>query len=265
MTVNVAIVAQGLQFLNFQGVTTLGNILIAATLEGKLIQITPDGVVIPWVDLTRYGIPTGIVGHDNIVIVLLSAQETGHFLMGVTTGGQISTIADLSDLIGEFGAPFGVSVHQGYYPYYWVALSTDVVSSLGLVARITPSGKVSVLSSLPSSPFGIASNADTLLVTQEDGNILRIAPDGQIISVANLVRLNYGIPLDITYHQSRWIITTNGGWLIALDTDGNVSPLINLQTAGYGIPSTLTSFNHSLFVALTNGFLVSVTNQSAKI
>ncbi len=265
MTVNVAIVAQGLQFLNFQGITVLGGIIIVATVEGKLMQITTSGVVTPWVDLSRYGIPTGIVAHEDRVIVLLSAQETGHFLMAVSSTGELSKIADISSLVGEFGAPFGVAVRRGYYPAYWVAISTDVVSSIGIVAQITPTGKVSIFSYVRSSPFGIAANGDSLLVTQEDGNILSIDAAGQLTPIVNLIQQGQGIPLDITFHQSQWFITTNGGWLLALSENGQISPLINLQTAGYGVPSTLTSFGDSLYVCLTNGSLIRVNSQSEKI
>jgi hypothetical protein len=258
MKPTVTVLASGLKLLSFQGVTTFEGQIIVATVEADLIRVLPDGTLKPWVNLARYGIPTGIVGLKDTIAVALSAQESGHFLIQVTKQGKISTLADLSTLAGEFGAPFAVAVHEGYYPYYLVAISTDVTGSAGLIARVLSTGKTTVLTTLSNTSFGISIGEDYAIATQENGAVLKIDFTGEISTLANLKQTEFGNPLDITRFEDAWIITTTQGWLVALKLDGTLSPIVNLAEIGKGLPTTLTTYDRSLIVATQAGNLLQV-------
>jgi hypothetical protein len=257
MTPTVTVLAAGLNLLSFQGVTRFQGAIVVATVEGDLIRVSADGTLSPWVNVTRYGIPTGIVGSKEGVAVALSAQESGHFLLWVNAQGKMSVLADLSPLAGEFGAPFGVDIHAGYYPYFLVAISTDVVGSGGAIAQVSRSGLVNTLAVLPETPFGVGAGADYAIATQEHGQIVSIESTGAVRAIATLPA-ELGAPLDITRWQQDWVMTTTTGWLVALQPDNNLAPLINLTEAGMGLPTTLTTFNQSLIVATQSGTLLQV-------
>jgi len=254
----VTVLASGLKLLSFQGVTVYRGAIVVATVEGDLVQVAADGTLTTWVNVTRYGIPTGIVGSKEGVVVALSAQESGHFLLLVSPQGKISILADLSMLAGEFGAPFGVDVREGYYPSYLVAISTDVVSSGGLIAQVTRSGKVNVLATVPETPFGVSVTDDSAIATQENGQIVKIDFTGKVEAIANTAEAELGSPLDITRFQDYWMLTTTLGWLVALKPDGNLSPLANITEAGFGKPTTLTTFTGKAIVATQTGNLLQV-------
>ncbi len=262
MPPRLSLITSGLKMMTFHEVAVSDGQLIVATLEGDLLKISLDGTVTKWVNLVRYGIPAGVVNMQGTIAVTLSAQESGHFLMQVSPEGKITETADLSQLAGEFGAPFGIAAHGGYYPYYLVAIVTDVTGSGGLIVRVTPSGKVSQLVQLPSSPFSIAAAGDRIFVTQEDGNILQISLTGQVEPIANLIEAGLGIPLAITNSipdsQGTCLVTTSMGWLVQILSDGALSPLVNIQEAGFGLPTTLTAINDSYIVATITGNLLRV-------
>ena len=258
MELKVSIIASGLKLLNFQGVTVSNDEFVVATLDGDLLRISLDGTLTRWVNLFRYGIPTGVVNIGGTIGVAVSAQESGYFLMQVTPEGKISSIADLSPFVGAFGEPLGIAARVGYYPYYLVAISTDVVSSAGLVVRVTPSGRVSQLAQLASSPFGIAASADRVIVTQEDGNLLQISPAGKVSAIANLVQAGFGIPLGVTLDRDNCIVTTNMGWLVQVSPD-RMSQVVNFLEAGLGNPTTIATGSISYIVATTTGNLVRVS------
>ncbi|MBE9012886.1 hypothetical protein IQ250_22045 [Pseudanabaenaceae cyanobacterium LEGE 13415] len=253
----VSLLASGLKLLAFQGVTTFQDSIVVATVEADLVRVAADGTLTPWINVARYGIPTGIVGLKDSIAVALSGQESGHFLLQVTQQGRVSPLADLSDLAGEFGAPFAVAVHEGHYPYYLVAVSTDVVGSKGLIARVTRSGKVTVLADLDKTAFGIGIGEDCAIATQDNGQIVKIDFNGGKSAIANL-QSPFGAPLDITRLNEDWIMTTNTGWIVALKSDNTIVPLINLTEIGKGSPTTLTPFKNDVVVATQAGNLLRV-------
>lgn len=258
MEPTVSILASGLKLLSFQGVTTFQDEIVVATVEGDLIRVKPDGTLTTWVNVARYGIPTGIVGLKDVIVVALSAQESGHFMIQVTKQGKLLPLADLSILAGEFGAPFAVAAHEGYYPYYLVAISTDVVGSGGLIARVTPSGRITVLATLTNTSFGVGIGEDYVIATQEKGQVVKISSTGKVRTIATLEPTSLGFPLDITRLAEDWIITTTTGWLVALKPDETLSPLINIAELGHGSPTTLTTFENQLVVATQTGNLLRV-------
>ena len=258
MTTTVTVLASGLKLLSFQGLATFQGGIVVATLQADLVYVALNGTLKTWVNVAHYGIPTGIVGLQEKLIVALSGQESGHSLIQVTAQGKILPLADLSILVGGFGAPFAVAAHEGYYPYYMVAISTDVVSSAGLIVRVTNSGRTTVLATLANTPFGVGIAEDYVIATQENGQILRITFTGNTSTIANLAQTQFGNPLDITRLKEDWIITTTKGWLVALKPDGILSPVINIGEIGYGFPTTLTTFGDQIVVATQAGNLLRV-------
>lgn len=254
---DVSQLASGLNLLAFQGVTVFQGSIIVATVEADLVRVASDGTLTPWITVERYGIPTGIVGLKETIAIALSGQESGHFLLQVTEQGKISPLADLTDLAGEFGAPFAVTAHDGYYPYYLVAISTDVIGSKGLIAKVTRSGKIAVLADLEKTAFGIGLGEDYAIATQDDGQIFKIDFSGEKSAIATL-ESPFGAPLDITRLNEDWIMTTSTGWLVALKPDRTIIPVINLAEMGSGSPTTLTTFKDQLVVATQTGNLLRV-------
>lgn len=262
MKKQLSVIATGLKLLTFQGILTRSDELILATVEAELLKILPTGQITPWVKLERYGVPTGITQDKGTIIVALSAQETGHFLVEVSPQGKLAILADLSQLAGEFGAPLAVAVRTGYYPSYAVAISTDVIGSQGIVAMVSRSGQIRVLKQLNSSPFGIVVEPNAVVVTQENGEIVQIDMAGESQVIADLIEAGLGSPSGITSIQpsftppAGWIISTNLGWLVAVDPVGQTVPLVNCTEAGFGLPTTLTWFDQHLIVATTGGYLL---------
>lgn len=256
MKPQVTVLASGLKLLSFQGVTTFQDTIIVATVEADLVRVASDGTLTPWVNLDKYGIPTGLVGMENSIVVAVSAQESGHFLIRVTDRGKITPIADLSNLVGEFGAPFAIAARTGYYPYYLIAISTDVSGSAGIITKVTPAGRTSVLATLTNTPFGVGIGEDYAIVTQENGEILKLTFDGASQTIANLEREQFGIPLDLTRWREDWMMTTSSGWLVALKPDGTLEPALDLGALGWGLPTTLTTFNDRLAIATQTGNLL---------
>ncbi len=266
MTPTVSTIVSGLKLLTFQGITVTGVNLVVATVEGEILRIDADNKVTNWVNIFDFGIPTGIVNYNDGVVVALSGQESGHFLMQVTRQGQVSLIAELSQVVGEFGAPFGVAVHKNYDPYYIVAASTDVIGSAGVVARVSPAGQVRVLARLPSSCFGIVGNypnieskGDRIVVTQEDGRLLEVALSGEVTEIVNLNEVGLGSPLGIACNEDSLAVTTSTGWLVLIDSQGKSLPLINLVDAGMGEPTTITSLDDDWVVATKAGDLLRIS------
>lgn len=257
---NVSLLASGLKLLSFQGVTTFQNSIIVATIEADLVRVASDGTLTPWINVARYGIPTGIVGLKDSIAIALSGQDAGHFLFQVTPQGKVSPLADLTNLAGEFGAPFAVAAHEGHYLYYLVAISTDVVGSKGLIARVTRSGKITVLADLEKTAFGIGIGEDYAIATQDNGKVISIDFSGVIRTIANLEEARFGSPLDITRLDDNWLITTTTGWLMALKLNGTLFPVVNLAELGYGSPTTLTTFKNQVVIATQAGNLVKIVN-----
>ncbi|BCL38461.1 hypothetical protein [Nostoc sp. MS1] len=272
MKPNVSTIVSGLKLLTFQGITVIAGDIVIATVEGEILRCDADRNITPWINIFNYGIPTGIVSYNDGLAVVLSGQESGHFLMRVTPQAQVSLVAELSQIVGEFGAPFGVSVHKYYYPYYIVAASTDVIGSAGLVARVSPSGQVSILTRLPSSCFGIVGNypdvesnvgdglhpsvAHRIVVTQEDGRLLEVSLSGKVTEIVNLQEIGLGFPSGIACNQDSLAITTSTGWVVLIDSQGKLLPLINLVDVSVGEPTTITSFGNDWVVATKAGDLL---------
>ena len=265
MEPKISIITTGLKILSFQGITVSNGDIVVSTLDGDLLRISSKVAkeeslwsIAKWANVYNFGIPTGVADIHGTIVVAVSALESGDFLMRVTQSGDVSSIADLSTVTGEFGAPFGVAVHLSYY--CMVAISTDVIASRGLVIRVNPQGKISEVAKLSSSPLGIAANQDGFAVTQEDGQLLQISVSGKIKAIANLDSAGLGKPLGVIYDQDNCIVATNAGFLVKVFPDGRLEKLINLVEAGFGYPTNITTIGNSYIVATSWGDLLQVTN-----
>ncbi len=276
MALSPSLLAADLPLLSFQGVTIDRGDIILATIEADLLRIRPDGTVKRWVNVGRYGIPTGIANLKGEIAVAISAQESGHFLLTVSPTGEMKTIADLSQASGEFGAPFAVSIHQGHYPYYLVSICTDVLRSGSTILKVTPSGKVTALGTLPASAFGLVDAGTGAIVTQDDGMIRQITPAGKVIDIVDVGKAGFGIPFGIAHYQGGYAITTNTDWVVQLaiapPTDSTpaspeytLSPLCNCQQAGFPLPTSLVAMDETLIVATGKGNLLRLNNTLATV
>lgn len=259
MSLLISSLATGLNLLTFQGITSDEKNIFVTTIEADILKIALDGSITPWVNLSRYGIPTGITKLNQMIIVVLSAQETGHYLLQVSPSGKIDIIADLSDLVGEFGSPFGITARNSYYPYYFIAISTDVVSSNGLVARVTTTGKVSIVAKLPVTPFDIVHIDDHLIVTREDGYLSIINLDGKVTDWVDLKGQNFGNPFGITAVDERIFVTTTTGFVLTVTPDGSIVPLVNIAEIGWGFPTSVTTVEDRAIVATSTGTILAIT------
>lgn len=263
MELNVSMMTTGLNILSFQGVTVSNGDCVVSTLDGDLLRVSLNGAIAKWVNLARFGVPAGVASVRGAIVVSVSAQESGNFLLRVDPNGKISSVADLSAIAGEFGAPFGVAVHLSYY--YLVAISTDVIQSRGVVVRVTPAGKISQLAQLSSSPIGIAAHPDRFAVTLEDGQLLRMDLSGAVSAIANFLDAGLGRPLGITYDQADLVVTTNTGLLVKVTPDGTLSTLVNLMEAGLGFPTAIATINHSYIVTTNEGYLLRISQNNSAL
>lgn len=261
MQLTISQLVSGLKLQSFQGITVSRGAIVMATIEGDLLRISEDGTITPWVNVANYGIPTGIASLGDEVGVLLSGQESGHFLLQVATTGEIKMLADLSQYAGEFGAPFGLAVRSGDDLNYWVAISTDVVGSGGAVVQVTPTGQVNPFVRLPSSPFGIVVNADrTIVVTQENGKLLGISDLGKITPMADLISSGFGMPLAIVAMGADYLVTTTTGLVVQVRATGMMKALMNTTKAGFGQPNAITQFESDWIVATGTGRILRLSS-----
>lgn len=261
MQLTISQLVSGLKLQSFQGITVSRGAIVMATIEGDLLRISEDGTITPWVNVANYGIPTGIASLGDEVGVLLSGQESGHFLLQVATTGEIKMLADLSQYAGEFGAPFGLAVRSGDDLNYWVAISTDVVGSGGAVVQVTTTGQVNPFVRLPSSPFGIVVNADrTIVVTQENGKLLGISDLGKITPMADLISSGFGMPLAIVAMGADYLVTTTTGLVVQVRATGMMKALMNTTKAGFGQPNAITQFESDWIVATGTGRILRLSS-----
>jgi hypothetical protein len=256
----ISTLASGLKFFMFQGMEIINGEIVVATLDGDLLRVGLDGTTTPWVNIINFGVPNGMIAMGDKIGVVVSAQESGHALIEVGPDGKASQRADFAGLAGEFGAPFDLTAHKGDRPYYLVTIATDVVRTGGVIARVTPAGKVSVVTQLSNTPFCIDTYQNQILLTQDNGQVMSILPCGRSQLVADFKAAGLGTPFGITHRQQEWLITTTDGWLVRLAPDGTLTPLTNITKVGLGAPTTLTWFDREacLIVATGEGNLLRI-------
>jgi hypothetical protein len=236
LTTTVSALATELNLFTFQGVAATQQGIVIATLDRTIVKVSPDGVLTPIADVSTFGIPAGVTESAHHLIVAVSAEEAGDCLVRVTPEGKVSLIADLSEICGGFGAPFGVATGRGFYG---VAIATDVSASTGCLAKVSLMGQVSVLADLAGygTPFAVASYSDLFIVAQENGAILQVSASGKVTPIVNLVETGYGIPFGVAIHHPNFLVTTNSGNLLQITPAGGVTVLADIRAEGFGLPA----------------------------
>ncbi len=260
LIVQISIVAEKLNIYTLQRVAVRQGEIVVPTLDGQLLTVTDQGTSRVLADLLKaeLGIPFGIVEQGDDVIVTVSNYSPDHYLVRVKRNGQISTIANLSQLCGEFGAPFGVAVYQNQY---WVTLSPDVSASKGLLLSISPTGKITPIAPLDAFgiPFGIALWNNSAVIAQSYGQLVQVSATGTAKTIVDLQALKFGIPFDVAVWQNQLVATTNTGQIVRVDATGNVSTIADLTKEKRGIPAGIAVSGNDLIVTTNAGFLIRIT------
>lgn len=260
LMVQISIVAEKLNIYTLQRVAVRQNQIVVPTLDGQLLSVTAQGASTILADLLKaeLGIPFGIVDQGDDVIVTVSNYTPDHYLVRVKPDGQVSTIANLSQLCGEFGAPFGVAVYQNQY---WVTLSPDVAASKGQLLSISPTGKITPIAVLNSFgiPFGITVWNGAAVIAQSYGQLVQVSPTGITKTIVDLQALKFGIPFDVAVWQNQLVATTNTGQVVRIDAAGTVTTIADLAQEKRGIPAGIAVSGNDLIVTTNSGFLIRIT------
>jgi hypothetical protein len=254
--------ASGLNLFTFQGVVMTHGDFVLTTLDSCLVQVSAEGKVKTLADVSKYGIPAGIAAEQGSYIVAVSAEESGDLLMRITSAGQPTVLADLSDVCGGFGAPFGVAVVKDGY---LVAIATDVNDSVGRLIKVDRKGRITTVADLTGYglPFGVAVDGDTIVVAQETGHLLNISSTGDVSPLVNLVKLGFGIPLGVTLGNQKVIATTNSGLVVQVGTDGVPVVLADITKAQFGIPAGIALRDRQLVVTTNSGYLLQINSDQS--
>ncbi len=257
-TPEVSIITQGLQIINLQGVAVSDGDIIVPTLNNRLLRVTQSGDVTTLADVSRYGIPFGLVEKDGNFLVTVTGEEIGHRLIRVTKSGFFYTIADLSPLCGSFGGPFGVAARDNFIV---VAIATDISSSAGCLVRVMRNGSQTILADTTAfgTPFAVTASKDGFAVGCENGDILQVNLNGKLTPILNLVNAGFGIPFNLVEVDTKLIVTTNMGNVLQINLDGTISTIVNLSTLGLGIPSGVAVLDDSYIVTTNAGNLLRIT------
>jgi len=258
LTVNVSTIATGLNLFTFQGVVATAGSIVVTTLDSRLVRVSLEGQTETLTDLSQYGIPFGLTQCAGNLVVAISAEESGDVLVRVAPDGRVLGVIDLSDLCGSFGAPFGVAIAKDGYA---VTIATDVSASTGCLINVNHAGAITILADLSAYgiPFDVAALNGGFVVAQEKGNLVKVATDGTVTSLVNLVDAGYGIPFGVAVSQGQLIVTTNTGQLLQVSPKGAVTAIANLTADGFGIPSGIAVCDCLYLVTTTTGNLLAVS------
>ena len=260
----VSVIAEKLNIYTLQSVAISQGNFIVPTLDGQLLKVTPQGTSSILVDLLKaeLGVPFGIADHGDDVIVTVSAYEPQHYLVRVKPDGTYAKIADLSNLSGLYGAPFGVTVYQDEY---WVTHSQDVIGDKSQLLRVSTNGTITAIADLTQfgSPFGIVVRHRDFIVAQSFGHLVQVSPMGKVSSIVNLKELGFGLPFDVAVWGDRLVVTTNQGQVVQVTTDGKPSLIIDLTQQKLGIPSGVVVNEDDLIVTTNGGFVLKIAIKDA--
>ena len=256
----VSVIAKGLNVYTLQSLAVSGGNYIVPTLDGQLLTVTPAGTRTVLADLLKadLGVPFGMTEQGTDLIVTVSGYLPQHYLVRVKADGAVSTIADLSEMSGAYGAPFGVVVDRDVY---WVTLSQDVVEDQSQLVRVDAQGKASAIADLSrfGNPFGITMRDRSFVVAQSFGHLVQVTEQGEVSSIADLKSAGFGLPFDVAVWRDRLVATTNAGLVIQVMPDGKVSAIVNVQEQKFGIPAGIAVDGEDLVVTTNGGFLLRVS------
>lgn len=263
-TTKVSLVTQGLQIIPLQGVAVSDGDIIVPTLDRGLLRVKQNQEVVTLADVSRYGIPFGIAQNHGSFLVTISALEAGDCLLRVTKSGFFFTIAQLSQVCGSFGGPFGVAASDDFIV---VATASDVANSQGRLIRLQRNGSISTLADMGDFgiPFAVTASNNGFIVGCESGDLLRVNSDGAVTPIVNLVSAGFGIPFDLVEVDNLLIVTSNTGNLLQVNYDGTVSTIIDLSANGLGIGSGVAVLDKTYIVTTNTGNLLRIETDAAAI
>lgn len=264
--VRLTILAKNLQIVSLQGLTVLQDRVVVPTLDGAIATVSAIGEVNVLTNLltAELGIAFGICSIDAGIAVTVSGFDPVHYLVQVAADGQHETIADLSEISGFYGAPFGVAAYDGGFV---IAGTTDVVSGDGALFRVSSAGQITQLVSLKQfgNALDVAVHQGQFITLHEKGDLLRIAPTGEVTVIANLMQMNLGIPFKLAVQAEDLLVTTNTGQVVRIDPDGKATAIVELFKPIYSVPSGIALWGDDLIVSTMNGYLLRLEIGSASV
>ncbi|WP_088890963.1 hypothetical protein [Leptolyngbya ohadii] len=264
--VRLTILAKNLKILSLQGLAIVDDQIIVPTIDGEIIAVNAIGAVKPLTNLltVELGVPFGICAIDSGVVVTVSGFDPVHYLVKVSADGKHETIADLSEISGTYGAPFGVAA---YDDGFIVAGTTDVISGDGALFRVTQQGQITEVVGLKQfgNALDVVVHRGQFITLHENGDLLRIAPTGEVTVLANLVQSGLGIPFKLTTQADNFLVTTNTGQVVRVDSVGKPVAIVELPRPTYSVPSGIALWGDDLIVSTMNGYLLRLqTDSNAK-
>lgn len=255
--VRLTILAKNLKILSLQGLAIVDDRVIVPTIDGEVIAVSAIGEVKPLTNLlaVELGIPFGICAIDSGVVVTTSGFDPVHYLVRVDADGTHEQIADFSEISGTYGAPFGVAAHDGGFI---VAGTRDVVSGDGALFRVTRQGQITQLAGLKQfgNALDVVVHRGQFITLHENGDLLRIAPTGEVTVLANLVQSGLGIPFKLTVQADNFLVTTNTGQVVRVNPLGKSETIVELDRPTYSVPSGIALWGNDLIVSTMNGYLL---------
>jgi uncharacterized protein (TIGR03437 family) len=135
-------------------IDSLNNLYVADSGNNQVRKITPSGIIVPVA--TGLNGPQGVAVDSNGSVYI--ADTKNNLVVKVTASGVVTTLAQLSE-------PVAVLVDSTGYVF---------VSGLTSVAKISPSGGISVMLDGLNSPGGLAFGfGGDLLVAETGANVVR--------------------------------------------------------------------------------------------
>jgi hypothetical protein len=258
----IAVIASQLNIHTFQGIVEQNGAYILPNMDGQLLKVSSDGSTSVLVEFCQgfecgnFGVPYGIINHQDAYILTVSAFGYGGRLIAVQPNGAIATIADFSTLLPE-GGPFGLIEANGDYI---VTVSQNVNTSNGALVQIKADGAIATIADLSEFgiPFAVTAFDGGFVVAQEKGHLVKVGVDGTVSSMVNLGWAKQGVPLALVADQEQLAVITNRGALLSINSDGQMTHLVNVSEQGYGTPSALLKSGDRWIITTNAGYLLGV-------
>jgi hypothetical protein len=255
--VRLTILSKNLRLVGLQGIAAIQDRVIVPTVDGEVMSISAIGEMNVLTNLlsAQIGVPFGVCPIDSGVVMTVSGFDPVHYLMQVSLDGQYETIADLSDISGFYGAPFGVAAYDGGFI---VAGTTDVIAGDGALFQVGSQGEISQLVALKQfgNALDVVVQQGQFITLHEKGDLLRVSPAGEVTAIVNLVEAGLGIPFKLAPQAENLLIVTSTGHIVRVDPSGNPAPIVELFKPIYSTPLGIALWGDDLIVSTDNGYLL---------
>jgi len=227
---------------NLYGATSLGGLYSGCNqpsqTNGTIFKITPDGVLttLHSFNSTDGGFPNGLIqGSDGNFYGTTQqcGKNPGHLINAgtvfkMTRGGKVTTLYNFCSQPGcaDGGTPGSAPIQAADGNFYGTTFGGGP-SGGGVVYKITPKGKYTVVADIGGSPGGP-------LVQDGDGNFygtesransaFKMAPDGTLIWTVTVGGYPYA-GLALATDQKLYGTTYGSNTLFQITPDGGVTPL----------------------------------------